>query len=111
MAWFVIVNRDTGDPVSFCDAIPDDLPPLLFEAVELPRHPQAGEVYDPATRKVTGNGKTLIDRVQDLADDVDLTAVWLRLTATQRTVLRTRLARLLGPARWRFPGEKADVGG
>jgi hypothetical protein len=68
-------------------------------------------MWDEATRAFAARPpKVLIDRLQDLADDPALSAVWSRLTPTQRQTLRDRLVAFMGSARFRGDNEPVDLG-
>jgi hypothetical protein len=111
MPWFAVYESGTGRLVSVAQTVADPLPAGLA-AAELGQRPADSQMWDTTTRTfVARPAKVIVDRLQDLADDPELSAVWTRLTATQRTALRNRLIRLLGQYRFRSQATGVDLDG
>jgi hypothetical protein len=126
MLWYVLVDAD-GDPASISSApIPSFPAGWSVVQVESAGQPDLGEWFDPvsggsvmaprrwdrASRSwTTLMTPTVMDRVlDDLANDPALVDVWQRLTAAQRTALRSRLSALLGRRRYRYVADPVDLG-
>jgi hypothetical protein len=110
LPWHAVIDDATGRLVSLGQVVADPLPAGLV-AQDLPGRPADSQMWDEATRSfVPRPPKVLVDRIQDLADDPALVAVWTRLTAVQRTALRNRLVQLLGPHRFRSQSTPVDLG-
>ena len=101
MAWFCYFETVSGRLVSH-GSVPTVPTPGDLTVVDVGSRPTDSLMWDEATRAwVARPAKVLVDRLQDLADDPELSAVWTQLTPTQRTALRNRLIRLFGRYRWR----------
>lgn len=105
--WFYLYETATGRLLS--EASESPTPGAGQAVVSRPDRADSSVMWDAATASfVARPAKVLVDRVQDLADDPVLSAVWTRLTAAQRTALRNRLAALLGSQRMRGSGEQVN---
>lgn len=51
MTWYAVVDKKTGEALSFGTEVANPLPPE-FVAVEIDHQPQAGEMWDPKQRKL-----------------------------------------------------------
>lgn len=110
MPWLALHRQDDGRLLSIGTVPPVDAPDGTT-VVEVAEPPSGTVMWDEATRAMVPRPQSVIvDRLQDLIDDPELVAVWQRLTAAQRTALRNRLVRLLGPMRFRDAGEVIDLG-
>lgn len=107
MTWYCYYD-DTGRLVS--QGSLDTPAPDGLTRLELPAKPPDSQMWDESTRSfVPRPAKVLVDRLQDLADDPELVAVWQQLTVAQRQVLRDRLGRLLGQYRYRNEAQPQDL--
>lgn len=101
MPWYYLHEATTGRLVSVTSVAPSVLPDGIT-SVELSLGPSNTQMWDESSRTFISRPlEVLVDRIQDLANDSVLAAVWTRLTVAQRQVLRDRLALLLGPYRLR----------
>ena len=108
MAWYYLYDAATGRLISECTEEPGARAGVAV-ATRGSRCAD-GEMWDEATRSfVARPAKVLVDRIVDLENDPALSAVWSRLTVTQRQTLKTRLGRLLGRHRFRHPDAPVDI--
>lgn len=111
MAWHYLYETATGRLVSEAEADAAPVVPAGLSVLSRPDRVSASEMWDAATLGFVARPvKVIVDRLDDLANDAELSAVWTRLTAAQRTALRNRLIRLLGYRRFRGSGEPVDLG-
>lgn len=111
MAWHYLYETASGRLVSEAEADAAPVVPAGLSVLSRPSRAADAEMWDPGTFAfVARPAKVLVDRLDDLASDAELAAVWTRLTVTQRTALRNRLVRLLGYRRYRGSGEPVDLG-
>lgn len=109
MAWHYLYETATGRLVSEAEADVAPVVPTGLSVLSRPDRVSTSEMWDQvAAVFVPRPAKVIVDRLTDLDNDPDLSAVWTRLTAAQRTALRNRLIRLLGGQRMRGAGEPVD---
>lgn len=105
MAWYAVYVASNGRLRSIGTIVASPLPPGLA-SVELAQRPTDAEEWDETTRTfIPSVPPVVIDRMDDLRDDPTLPAIWAKLTAAERTTLRTVIIRLLGPRRFRYAGQ------
>ncbi len=114
----VVIERATGNPVSFCtagkEASADVLERKGYEVVDLGEHeepgPDMGKLrFDKATRRLVE--RVTRDRLDDIEADAEQFPELSRiLRGSGRTKLRDELGRLLGSMRHRQEDEGITLG-
>lgn len=71
MKWFAVINRETGEALSFGTEIANPLPRELI-ALEIDHQSQLGEIWDPKLRKVVKKPPSVfqqkLDRIRELRE-------------------------------------------
>ena len=96
MTWYAVVDKQTGEAVSFGTVLADELPEHL-EAIEIASQPSKrdGTRWDAATRKLVEiPAPPVVDRVGLLLADPVVTAITAKLTSGERAALEEKLRRL-----------------
>jgi hypothetical protein len=110
MAWYAVCRDVDGELISIGTVLAEPMPEGMVALEQAQRPDAATQIWDRTLRVFVARPEPArADRVQDLADDPDLSAVWQRLTVTQRQTLRDRLVRLLGPHRYRLTHQPTDM--
>lgn len=107
--WYYLYDLATGRLLSEASDPPQ--PAVGQAVVSRATRADSSVMWDAVTAAfVARPPKVILDRIDDLNNDPNLSAVWTRLTVAQRTVLRNRLIALLGYRRFRGSGEPVDFG-
>lgn len=98
--WFAVVDRASGEAVSFGTVVADPLPAHL-EAVPIASQPskRAGTRWDAASKSVTAIPMVAApppDRVGELLDDPVVAAVLTKLSGGERAALAEKLRARFG---------------
>jgi hypothetical protein len=109
--WYAHYDNTTGELLSLGTVQPDPLPAgtRLLELLQQPNLTQVD--WSPTARIfIDRNDAGLVDRVAEIEAEPGMASVWTQLDAANDATLRTRLIDLLGPYRYRQPGESANLG-
>lgn len=120
MAWYLFVEKSTGDLVSEGSVVPEKLDTNRYDVQDVGDRPDwTIKAWNPSQKALYDRPlPILIDRLDDiqarLLADPDFSAAWNAMNATRRTQLRTGvyrvLASILGPLRFRGENDMAEVG-
>ena len=96
MTWYAVVDKQTGEAVSFGTVLADELPAHL-EAIEIAAQPSKGDGtrWDSATRRIVDiPTPPVVDKVGLVLADPVVAAITAKLTAGERAALEEKLRRL-----------------
>lgn len=86
MIWYAVVDKNTGEALSFGTEVANPLPPE-FVTVEIDHQPQIGETWDPKQRKLVMNPPSLsqqkVTRLRELRNKG-----WNNLSETEKKETR-----------------------
>lgn len=87
--WFAVVDRVTGEAVSFGTVLADPLPSHL-EAIEVAQQPDGSVMWDARTRALVARPprKTASER---LKEDPQVAAIYDKLTPLEQQVLSDKI--------------------